>query len=521
MSAKKPEDHRMDHVVVLMFENHSFDNLLGYLYAPGEVPRFEGIGGRRFENRVPADAGAGAGEVVAVHPAKDLAMPYPDPGEEYPHINTQLFGRVDPPGNRFAPLEELQPPYNAPPAGTTPTMEGFVTDYVSAFYLEMGRLPTPEERAEVMAAYTPAQVPVLSGLAKGFAVFDHWFCDVPSQTFPNRSFFHAASSSGLVTNTHPRGKFAQRNDAPTIFERLEAHGRSWRVYFDPAQIVSATGLLHARRLAPCYPTHFLGLEEFYTDAREGTLPDYAFLEPNMFHPHTDMHPHAGARWASALGLRPPDTIGAGEELLLRVYDAIRTSAREEGSNGRNTLLLVTFDAHGGSFDHVPPPAAPAPEESPGELGFRFDRLGVRVPTILVSAWTDARAVVTEPFQATSMIRTLRDWWDFGPPLTRRDAAAPSFLPALARRDPRPPEEWPRLTARVTRGFEHVEQEFLRAVERLASPLEKLEADLVADVLAHEARLAGKESDTFEVEHGAAHGHLRRLGPGWFPRAHRD
>ena len=79
-------------------------------------------------------------------------------------------------------------------------MDGFVADYISAFTAEMGRQPTYDEYAQIMTGYTPEQMPVLSSLARGFAVFDHWFCEVPSQTFTNRSFFHAATASGYVVN---------------------------------------------------------------------------------------------------------------------------------------------------------------------------------------------------------------------------------------------------------------------------------------------------------------------------------
>ncbi len=99
--------------------------------------------------------------------------------------------------NRFKIQDAIGAPYNAPAPGQTPTMDGFVTDYISNFTGEMGRQPTYEEYAQIMTGFTPEQVPVLNGLARGFGVFDHWFCEVPSQTLPNRSFWTAATSSGL------------------------------------------------------------------------------------------------------------------------------------------------------------------------------------------------------------------------------------------------------------------------------------------------------------------------------------
>ena len=99
-----------------------------------------------------------------------------------------------------------------------------------------------------MTGYTPEQMPVVSALARGFATFDHWFCEVPSQTFTNRSFFHAATSSGFVVNMSPADSFPVHNTAETIFERLEAQGLTWRVYCDPPSHMSLTGIIHAPRL---------------------------------------------------------------------------------------------------------------------------------------------------------------------------------------------------------------------------------------------------------------------------------
>jgi phospholipase C len=453
MSASDPADHRLDHVVVLMFENHSFDSLLGYLYTPAEQPTFEGAQKGTHANPAPPGLDETAPAPVPVHPATSMAVPYPDPGEEYPHVNTQLFGSVDPATNRFAKVGEMTPPFNAPSASPLPTatMQGFVTDYVNAFKVQMNRLPKPAEYAQIMGCYTPEQVPILSGLARGFACFDHWFCEVPSQTYCNRSFFHAGTSSGFVLNGHPPGKFSATNAAPTLFNRLNDAGRSWKVYYDPAQFLPATGLIHARPLDRYFATNFRPMEAFYHDAGAGELPDYSFIEPNMFHPHTDMHPHSGARWAEALGIRPPDTLIGGERLLDKVYRSVRDGSAMSGSNWSNTALLVTFDEHGGTFDHVPPPAAMPPDSSPGEEGFGFDRLGVRVPSILVSAWVDEGRLVSDLYHSTSLLRTVRDWWGLGGPLTRRDESAPTLLPLLSRLKAREPESWPELQLRTRPG----------------------------------------------------------------------
>ena len=520
MSRSNPSDKRLDHLVVLMFENHSFDSLLGYLYNPSEAPTFEGVGRGPFSNPVP-DYVAGSGTAtVPVHASTNMATPYPDPCEEFPHVNTQLFGTVAPVANRFSDIDDMQAPFNAPrltPA-PTPAMNGFVQDYTNEFKVSMGRLPRADEYGQIMASYTPEQLPVLSTLARRFACFDHWFCEVPSQTYPNRSFFHAATSSGFVLNSHPPGKFATRNDAKTIFNLLEEAGKSWRVYIDPLQILPATALIHARQLERYFPTNFRTIFDFYYDAGQGSLPNYAFIEPNMFHPHTDMHPHSGTRWAEGLHLPPPDTIIGGEQLLADVYNALRAAPESGASSWKDTALLVTFDEHGGTFDHVPPPPTIPPDDSEGEEGFGFDRLGVRVPTVLISPWVDGGIVVHDSFQSTSAIRTLRDWWGLGPALTRRDAGAPSFLPFLTRSSMLAPKDWPQVTPRKQGILSRTEQDLLRRIEVLDSPMEKLERDLLGDALAHEARIQGTRpaADATQVSHREAHEHFRRIGSKFFP-----
>jgi phospholipase C len=123
-----------------------------------------------------------------------------------------------------------------------------------------------------MTGFTPEQAPMLNGIAREFGVFDHWFCEVPSQTFMNRSFWTAATSSGLVVNS-PTKKWFTKNDAETIFERLEAHGKTWKVYVQEPMPLSFAGIIHYSRLKERLATHFVPFSEFEKDAAAGTLPD--------------------------------------------------------------------------------------------------------------------------------------------------------------------------------------------------------------------------------------------------------
>jgi phospholipase C len=498
-----------------MFENRSFDNLLGYLYSSGEVAKFEGVAGRNLSNPIPGDAPEAERGTVPVHPSLVMDSPDPDPGEEHPHTNTQLFGTVLPESNRYVKAEKMGVPFNAPPdPAAGPPMSGFVTDYINSFRAEVGRFPRYDEYAQIMSCHTPAELPVLSTLAREFACFDHWFCEVPSQTFPNRSFFHAATSSGFVVN-EPFANFPLRNDAETIFERLEAAHVSWKVYFDPIQLVSITGLLHAKRLSQFFGTHFSPMNNFFHDAASGKLPGYSFIEPSLIPPHSDMHPPATARLRRALFFLPrPSSIAGGESLLAEIYNAVRTSTAPGGSNYLNTLLLVTFDEHGGTYDHVPPPRVPPPDPAApaGQMGFRFDRAGVRIPTIAISAWVDRRTVVNDQYRSTSVIRTLRERWSLGPPLTGRDADAPDIAPVLSRSTPRPPEDWP--TFNVPPGHRRA-----GLIDSLLLPLPTLGQHIFAAALAHEESKTGEHSkiDLGRVSHWRARQHVRRLRHATFPQ----
>jgi phospholipase C len=283
---------RFDHMVVVMFENRSVDSLLGYLYPAGQG--FNGLSDGTFTNPVPPFINDGHTFVTArPSPGTDADMqnPNPDPGEPYPRINTQLFSIVNPSTNQFEAATQMKPPYNAPPAGTTPTMQGFVQDYCNTFVQLQGRKLTFDEYRVIMDMFTSAQLPVLSTLAQSFAVYDAWFCAVPSQTICNRPFFHASTSSGYVLNV-PYSKWIETNVAPTIFNRLQDAGRTWCVYFDPTQLVPFTALIHAPVLFPYWKTNFGTMDDFYSDVATGNLPDYAFIEPRMVFNHNDHHPPA-------------------------------------------------------------------------------------------------------------------------------------------------------------------------------------------------------------------------------------
>ena len=457
---------KIQHIVVLMLENRSFDSMAGWLYDPANQPPFDkvpagqsfnGLSGKELSNPIPAYAHGAENKVVPVGRGGDATHPNPDPGEDYPHVNTQLFGTLNPSENREKPFDRF--PYNLPGARAglfgkleswmagllgrpfavslpdPAPMNGFVTDYINNFRDLRGREAKYADYKVILEGFTPDQVPVLSTLAHSYAICDRWHCSVPSQTYPNRSFVHAATSHGFVNNSpYVNWLFAE---APTIFNRIEDDPRpdlTWKVYYDEEDLISATHLL-TPALRPYRNSHFAFMDQFEHDASAGELPSYAFIEPRLLLDHNDMHPHISADPLVT------SSVLAGELLIERVYRAIR-----EGDGWERTLLIVTFDEHGGCYDHVSPPAAVSPRTGrPAEqMGFRFDRLGVRVPTLLISPYIEEGKIVNTLFDHTSIIKTVTNRWGLES-LTERDRAATDLSHVLTRSTPR--HDRPELTPR--------------------------------------------------------------------------
>ncbi|WP_226646828.1 alkaline phosphatase family protein [Microbulbifer variabilis] len=381
-----------------------------------------------------------------------MDFPNPDPGETFPRVNTQLYGTTVPKSNHKAIDSDIKAPYNL--LKTQPSqapMNGFVEDYISVCRQVLNREPDYDDYKIIMQCFPPETVPVISTLAKSFAVCDHWFCDVPSGTWSNRSFFHAAGSGGLVLNT-PTSKWLKVKQE-TVFNRMIKHGISWNIYHDKRDPFPLTELIHYPEIKGVFGQNVKNMEDFYHAVEQGKLPQYSFIEPRFFHDHNDQHPPIQTATAINGG---PSSVLAGELLVHQVYDAIRRSDNLSGSNFQNTLLLITYDEHGGCYDHISPPSTVSPDwqhANHGEMGFAFNRLGLRVPAIVISAYIEPGTVFSYPLQHTSLLKTMELKWNLGH-LTQRDRTAPSLKGIFNRSEPRAQDNWPVTKPRpVTRSTE--------------------------------------------------------------------
>jgi phospholipase C len=388
------------HIVQLMLENRSFDQMLGFLYEGQKTPggqAFEGLTGNESN---PDDTGREFKvykiDSSSPHPYR---MPGADPGEGYQHTNYQLFSTDTPKPNQI------------------PANKGFLIDFKAAIASDLANgfkdtLPGTDP-SEIMGMYTPQMLPIMSALARGFAVCDHWFSSAPTQTLPNRGFAAAATSLGFLKNAH-----AKFFTTTSIFGQMSKSNVDWGIYGYNSEPMTRMDFPDTRA-AP--DTHYGHFRDFQERAGDGTLPAYSFLEPDWGANGNSQHPNYD--------------VALGEKLMHDVYYAVRN-----GPNWNDTLLIITYDEHGGNYDHVPPPwGAVPPDDSAGEFGFDFTRFGVRVPALLISP----RIAPGTVFRAkrgtidhTSVLKTIELRWNI-PPLTARDKAAPDLGDVLTLATPRP------------------------------------------------------------------------------------
>jgi phospholipase C len=452
---------RIEHFVVLMLENRSFDHMLGLLASHGVDPNtgeerhplqgIESLKGELCDLNGLTKNHSAAYENVDVDgtshrpggPAHfSLTV---DPGHEHKSTKRQLIGEVtfEEKGAVFVGTSDETIFRNNLAKDSDIKNKGF------AYYYPTDDPAVRKERrlmAEAaMECFLPEQLPVMSQLAQEFAICDAWFSSMPGPTCPNRFFVHAATSDGLiedvgaVINSFIDG---YSFDNGTLFDKLDDLGKSWKV-FAVDGIINQANLLEGVD----YPTDIL---EFETRADLAQLfekerPFYTFIEPEYvgFDPlvaevnaevdvdlgdlGVDVNVEVGLTPSGYVGgssMHPCGDVRDGERLIKHVYEALRNSTLWEKS-----ALIILFDEHGGFFDHVPPPTAVSPDGKSQEddtgLKFNFKRLGVRVPALVISPWVNKGTIDKVQHDHTSVIQTISQRTD-GFSLTKRDWKAPGL-----------------------------------------------------------------------------------------------
>jgi len=289
--------------------------------------------------------------------------------------------------------------------------------------------------AEVMQSFAPTQLPAINQLANEFCLCDRWFCEVPGPTMPNRMYIHAATSEGYVHNA-----FKRDFTSKTIYELVQEKGLTWTTYFH-----DLTEVLQFKNLGQA-PDHFRRFEERWSsDVASGDLPNYVFILPRFNNKKaTETAPAKMANSQHA-----PEDVRFGEHLIADVYDALAANV----DLFRETALIVTYDEHGGFFEHVAPGPAlnPDGQNSPNPDDdaaftvppFAFDRLGLRVPAVIVSPWISRGQFLNRKVQHTSVIKTATELFGLAGPLNERDKSAASFADLFSQLSaPRPPNQMP-------------------------------------------------------------------------------
>jgi phospholipase C len=371
-------DH-LQHIVVLMMENRSFDHMLGSLKAVN--PAIDGVT-PGFSN-----PDTNGNPVIAQPLAEFQAQLQPDPDHHFPAVDLQIFGG-DP--NRIA------------------NMQGFVKSYFNQ-QRDVGH------SQKIMYYFAQNQLPVLTTLALEFAVFNRWFASIPGPTICNRAFAHYGTSFGRVD----MNLIYINEPFKSIYDRMVNAGHSAKIYYYD----TTSSTMEVANLLQNEPKMFATYQQFLDDCEKGALPDYSFVEPNF----NDHDSQSGEEVAN--DQHPDHNVQAGELFMASIYKAVKNSPLWP-----NTALLIVYDEHGGIFDHVVPPACTPDQftasanDTGTPLPFAFDRLGVRVPAILVSPWIPAGTVVNRVFDHASIPATVTKFFlgDY-PPRSPRETSADVFI----------------------------------------------------------------------------------------------
>ncbi|KAJ7315779.1 phosphoesterase family-domain-containing protein [Mycena albidolilacea] len=395
---------KIRHVVWVLLENRSFDNILGGVNRPGlDNPTNNG------DVCIPVNVTDPS--VTQCTRSKDFDSVLQDPD----HSVT---------GNNFEFYSTFVPDDAAIQNGSlTATNQGFIQQQMLVWGPLGGENNTVAlSAAQVMGYYDEEEVPTIVDLVDGFTTFNYWFSCIPGPTNPNRACALSGTSDGHGTNDND---FETASiDVNSIFETASAHDISWLNY-DGTNGAFAPDALFYTWTAANAPHNVVPIENFFQDAYLGLLPQLSYLNPSCCAGNTN-------------SMHPTGNVSYGQVFVKQIYDAVR-----QGPHWNDTLLVLTYDEGGGFHDHVAPPIAVRPDDKTytetaldGETyTFHFDRLGGRMPTWLISAFTPAGFIenlgtnpVTgkpEAYSATSVLKTLGLLWDFAD-FTPRVSHSPSF-----------------------------------------------------------------------------------------------
>jgi len=405
---KRKAAPRIEHIFVLMLENRSFDHMLGFSRIDGT----DAVTGKptttiRANPAVDKNLDPNTGMEVPVSQPADYTLQNldKDPGHEFPDTLTVLCGK----GAVYDPVPGGYPPISN---------SGFIQNYIDS------GSTTPDR---IMHCYAPHQLPVINALATEFAICDQWFSSLPGPTWPNRFFLLAATSGGLdgspsswdvATSSIVDG---YTFDNGNIFDLLDNNCINWSIYEgDDFPVSFALNGMNLNELQG----RFKDLNDFNTDVNDPGFSDtFTFIEPRYGSHVFDIT--GPGDFTCGNSMHPLDDVTMGEKLIKQVYESIRNSPIWEKS-----MLLVTFDEHGGFYDHVAPPKAVPPGDNVNDdyvqFHFKFDQLGVRVPAIVISPFIKKGIIDHTTFDHTSMLATTEKLLGISN-LTMRDKQANDYL----------------------------------------------------------------------------------------------
>jgi phospholipase C len=383
-------------VFVLMLENHSFDNMFA----------FSGISGLTVATTKNCNDYQTNPPFCVQKPAPS-SMPT-SPGHEFTDVVVQLCGdgKTYPSGGPYPPINN----------------SGFVANYATT---PTETDPQPNQYEDVMECFdTPSQLPIIYTLAAQFAICDQWFSSLPGPTWPNRFFVHGASSNGLdhspsgtdITKWETVSGFTYPHGS--IYDAFSANSVSFGLFNDEDGPIEGS-IAQVAAIHNLSMINVMSLDAMVFDLQAGSYPyEYTFIEPN--------YGDVTTTYEGGSSQHPIDGMARGEQLIQIVYEAIRNS-----NIWNQSLLIITYDEHGGFYDSVAPPRGlPAPDDGSSsdynESGFDFTQAGVRVPAVIVSPWIAAQVDSTFYYDHTSILATVETLFGLQS-LTKRDGAAKNLL----------------------------------------------------------------------------------------------